>query len=98
MHPPEQRRVGREHRHWFWSVPLLLVALLIGASIVASSGKSGSAQRLAGTIDVKRSFGTTDSDIRRAIRKARASHRALYFAAGTYTHRGLLVLDGLTAF
>ena len=98
MHPPGQRRAGREHRHSFWTVPLLLVALLIGASIVASSGKSGSAHRLAGTIDVKRSFGTSDSDLRRAIRAARASHRALYFAAGTYRHRGLLVLDGLTAF
>jgi hypothetical protein len=77
---------------------MLLLAGLAGSSILPSAGKSVSPPRRATFIDVKRSFGTTDSAIRRAIVAARSSRRALYFAPGTYTHRGMLVLDGITAF
>ena len=75
---------------------LLLLAGLFGSGILASAGRSTSVPHT--FIDVKRSYGTTDSDIRRAISAAKSSRRALYFAAGRYTYHSTLVLDGATAY
>ena len=49
-------------------------------------------------IDVKASYGTSDSAIRAAITAAKAQGKALYFSAATYTYTSALYLDGLTAY
>jgi hypothetical protein len=51
-----------------------------------------------GVIDVKASYGTSDSQIRAAINAAKAEGKQLYFSAATYTYNSALVLDGLTAY
>lgn len=96
MHAPRHHRAGCAARRSPWSIVLLLVTAILGSGVLASAARSGSAP--VQIIDVKRSYGTTDPDLRRAIRAARFSGRALYFAAGTYTYRSELVLDGVTAF
>jgi parallel beta-helix repeat protein len=75
----------------------LLISIAVGLVLVATPAAASPTSRT-NFVDVKRNYGTTDSDIRRAILTARSSGRALYFAPGRYTYHSNLVLDGLTAY